>query len=495
MKSANLISIYEVLRHGSPASISSYLSTYGISLKPQEIEGTIALINNLRKAHIQIYQTSGYFMSVTGSSGINTEFDILRYSNNAVINIEIKSTVPSGGFLTQMLNHHRILSLLKKQVYCYTYIEDTNTLYRLSNSIAIACSFSELVSRLQSDYLEKNEIENLDTSSLLISPYSQPKEFASHKYYLTPPQESIKHAIMKKPCKYTAIEGKAGSGKSLLLWDLAKEYGDQGLSVCIVFCANLSGISSIRSYTKLTLFQIKDFDWSTISNYDIILFDEAQRLWPINYDKVTEDKSSCQFIFAIDHQQTLAKEEIAWKIAERIKNLENCHLQKLPTSIRTNASIESFAKKLLCFNCRDWKPRNYNCIKANHFVDEELASKYLNMRLREGKKILELSSYQTVSTGIIKLPNLYLNSRTVHDVIGQEYDDVVIVINKYMAYALDASGNMMLTLNYSGYYPYDGNHGIWEIISRAKKSLELVVINNEDIFMKICSILQREVHN
>ena len=489
MRSVSLISIYDVLTSESEDLIKAFLSAYGIKLKKHERSGVVALIDNLKNAGLINTQTSGFFMSVETQRGIDEEFDILRYTDNSVLNIEIKSSVPENGFLQQMLRHHRVLSLLEKKVLCYTYIEDTNVLYFLSGDKPIEISFDELLSSIPIEYIDENEIDRLDISSLLVSPYSQPKEFSSHKYYLTVQQDQIKRSILKHSNRFVAIEGKAGSGKSLLLWDLANCYKEQGENICIIFCANLGDVHYIKSCTGMNLIQIKDFNWDEISNYDIILFDEAQRLYDNQYEFIVSDNSNCRFIFSVDPQQTLSEEEISRDIVGKLRSLDNCDFKKLPSSIRLNDKIESFSKRLLHYNCKDWKPKNYDCVKVTHFSSQDHAISYCNALSHEHKTILELTSHTDLFTGRDNLPHQYLSSKDAHAVIGKEYDDVVVVLSKYMKYKTFNSGEILLSLDYPLYYPYDGNHGIWEIVSRAKKSLEIVVIDNETLYLMICDIL------
>ena len=66
---------------------------------------------------------------------LGKEFDLLRISDEYVLNIELKSMeVPEDKIKNQLLQNRYYLALLGKPVRSYTYVSDTDKLYRLSNT-------------------------------------------------------------------------------------------------------------------------------------------------------------------------------------------------------------------------------------------------------------------------------------------------------------------------------------------------------------------------
>lgn len=77
-----------------------------------------------------------------------------------------------------------------------------------------------------------------------------------------------------------------------------------------------------------------------------------------------------------------------------------------------------------------------------------------------------------------------LSKKTSHKVIGQEFDSVAVTIDRYFTY--DENGKLI----YSGdayYYPLKM---LFQNITRARKRLNLVIINNEELLNRCIEILK-----
>lgn len=64
-------------------------------------------------------QKSGYILGFKIETGIREEFDVLRYSEESILNIELKSARPSKGLESvrnQLLRHKYLLGILDKEV-------------------------------------------------------------------------------------------------------------------------------------------------------------------------------------------------------------------------------------------------------------------------------------------------------------------------------------------------------------------------------------------
>lgn len=60
---------------------------------------------------------------------INCEFDLLRISNESIINIELKSTLKIEKARKQLLEHKFYLNFLEVPTYCFTFVADENQFY------------------------------------------------------------------------------------------------------------------------------------------------------------------------------------------------------------------------------------------------------------------------------------------------------------------------------------------------------------------------------
>ncbi|MBR2295672.1 MAG: DUF2075 domain-containing protein [Clostridiales bacterium] len=474
--------------------INVFLSVNNIKLKPHENSCILAVVNNLLENNITGPKASGYYINVQCNNLLQEEFDILRFGQESILNIEVKSSMPTKGIIYQMQRHKYLLSTLGKEVYCYTYIEEEDTLYQYNDSEISTVSFSELSSVIEDDYIDKNELDNIDTSTILVSPYSQPDKFTSHRYFLTNQQDEFKSIILECNKRFISISGKAGSGKSLLLFDIAKEMIKKGNSVCIYFCANLPQYESISEQIGIPIALIRSFDEEKLNNYDVLIFDEAQRLRKEQFETIVSSFHGSKVIFAVDQHQTLHTAEIKLNIEEKTQHLDNAEHFRLSKRIRVNAAIESFAERLLHYNCPKWNANDYSCIKLTYFTNEQSMKSYCWEQRRRHKTVIELTPYTTKTTQDEKMSKHFFCSEDSHSVIGKEYDDVLVVLNEYITYKTLDNGEIVLDSNYSEFYPYDVNHCIWEAISRTKKSLEIVIINNREMYNKISGILEKSVH-
>ena len=89
-------------------------------------------------------------------------------------------------------------------------------------------SIDELYKELINDCDNIDNIDKLfNPSNYLISPFNSTKKFMEEEYFLTEHQEEIRTNIMKavdRPTtEFIALTGAAGTGKTLLTYDIAKE--------------------------------------------------------------------------------------------------------------------------------------------------------------------------------------------------------------------------------------------------------------------------------
>ena len=489
MASLNLFSVFEILSSNNNELIDDFLRINNLKLKAHELSGFLLVLQHLFEVGVNGKKASGYYINLSCSNLMQEEFDLLRFANRSILNIEIKSALPAKGITNQMQRHMHLLKTLDKEVFCVTFIEDKEELYQYEDGTVKEITFANLISLIEEDYVDNNLIDSIDVSTILVSPYSQPDAFSKHKYFLTNQQDEFKRNILASTSKYIAISGKAGSGKSLLLFDLAKSLMEQDYNVCIVFCANLNQHEHISEKTGVLIQSIKDFRIEDINNFDILLFDEAQRLREKQLNAITAKFIGKQLIFSLDQQQTLHEKEIELNVEDKVKDLPDSRHYSLSKRIRINAEVESFAEKLLNYNSPHWQPANYSHIKLSYFCNEETLSDYCRERIMSGVTTIELTPYTTKTNNIRKMPKLLSLSEDSHSVIGQEFNDVIVILNKYFAYKEDAKGELILSTNYPEFYPYDENHCVWEAISRTKKSLEIIVVENPDLYMMIAKIL------
>lgn len=152
----------------------------------------------------------------------------------------------------------RLMNEMKQQL--------SNRLYRLHNDNIEEVSFSVLAGAMKMQgEIETDDLDNLfSPSNFLISPITTPERFLNHEYFLTSHQQFIKREIMAldhdaRKALFIGIKGRPGTGKSLLLYDIALEFARE-YPTLMIHCGDLPyGLQRLnRALTRLHLYQLRD---------------------------------------------------------------------------------------------------------------------------------------------------------------------------------------------------------------------------------------------
>jgi len=126
-------------------------------------------------------------------------------------------------------------------------------------------------------------------------------------------------------------------------------------------------------------------------------------------------------------------------------------------------------------------PEKSENIQINYFNNIEDAKAYLNGLNDAEWEVLRFTPSQFNNEHHEKYFENW--SKTSHQVIGQEFDGVAIAIDKFFTY--DDEGNLTYR---SGVY-YAPTKMLFQNITRARKRLNLVIIENQEILSRCLSIL------
>lgn len=450
MRNINILSIIEAYRKLSNTLFQKLMNSYGITsgIKNYELNGIEAFVDELLKANNNISIVNRYYLGYSIPQ-IGKEFDLLRFGHNYIINIEIKTESSIEKILKQQQKNKYYLSFLDKPLHIYTFISNENKLYKLvirNNGDEIEeITFNELCNILMSqEVVTFNNIDDLfNPSDYLVSPFNSPEKFMSEGYFLTVQQEQIYKEIQTKlsdtATNFIALTGGAGTGKTLLTYHIAKETIQRGKKVLILHCAPLnSGHQILMDEYNWSIYMPK-YAPNTI-DFDLIIIDEAQRMYPYQFDKYIKEVRTLnkKCIFSYDEKQYLRDNEKQYHTKERIEKELLCTPYKLTDKIRTNKEIAYFIRQL--FNIKKNIPNiDYTNIELTYCKDCYSAKLLLQELLERGWK----TPNYTPGTRSFFHYEAYLSNDTesAHSVVGQEFNNVVVVHRRIFQVQLPRRSN------------------------------------------------------
>lgn len=250
----NAINLYLLCQNPENYDISEYYrvlaNVYNDSkLKKCEIDTLKQFVGELIENDAQLTHFDNFFYDFS-IPHISKEFDLLKiYEDDCIVNIELKSREVEEEKIKKQLEKNRYyLSHMEKKIISFTYVKtgDAGIVYTYDeNSGLIQVQISDIISaigRAVPCVTEKIE-ELFRAKDYLISPINTPEKFILEQYYLTDHQEEIKvkiiNSINSGEHKMWGIQGGAGTGKTLLLYDIARDLSYR-YKVCIIHCGILS---------------------------------------------------------------------------------------------------------------------------------------------------------------------------------------------------------------------------------------------------------------
>lgn len=497
MKTINLKNLVDSYKNLSGETLSSYLGFYGIELAEKgkncglsaiELDCMTSFIELFKTTDKSIYLLDNFFVGYMIPQ-IGKEFDLLRFNKANVVNIELKSKASEDKILKQLKRNRYYLQFLDKEVLLFTYVQETEKLYMLDKHNLTSVSIGELCKELINECDEFDDINKLfNPSNYLISPFNSTKKFMEEEYFLTEHQEEIRTNVMKvvetSKTEFMALTGAAGTGKTLLTYDIAKELRNKGKRVLIIHCALLnSGQRMLRDDYGWDICMAKEIRNKVQTEYDIIIVDEAQRIYQAQFNdiKVNAEEKKMKCIFSFDEKQYLHNKEKSWNMAGQISAILTQPIYKLTDKIRTNKEIASFIKPL--FDCneklRDLKYANIDLCYCSQKQEVILLSRHLQ---EKGWKIPKYTP-GTISTFCYEGYGT-AEEESAHEVIGQEFDKVVAIIDNSFRY--DGDGKLIANNSY-----YSQRQMLYQILTRTRQKLYVIILNNEPMLKRCLEILKR----
>ncbi|WP_394674058.1 DNA/RNA helicase domain-containing protein [uncultured Chryseobacterium sp.] len=375
------------------------------------------------------------------------------------------------------------------KLYLFTYISSENKFYTLDDNDDLhLIEVSIIVTLLNQETVNTDiNLSNIfNPSDFLVSPFNSTEKFINKEYFLTNEQELFRKKIIKDietfNKQFIIIKGQPGSGKTLLIYDLA-EYFSKKRNTIIIHCANLNDgqIKLIDNY-NWNIISIKFFSKIIDQKIKVIIIDECQRIRIHQLEQIIDyaKQNHAFIIFSYDEKQVLQSSEKSNKIPELIQTKTSPEIYTLNSKIRTNKEITAFIKSLFDKK-RIIEQYEYESVELVYLSNMEETKAFMASDIVGDWTVI---NYTPSLYGIHQYEN-YHNPHILtktHGVIGQEFNKVIVVIDQDFKYNNDS-------LIYTKKCFYDPGLMLYQNITRARNKIKVVIVNNIEVMNRCLQIL------
>ena len=431
---------------------------------------------------------------------IGKEFDLLKMSDDGkeILNIELKSqTVDISKMKEQLIKNKYYLNAVCKSTCLYSIDLEKKIVYLLNDEgeliVSSVSALVEDIRRINNPLMEGIE-KYFSASKFLLSPISQPELFLSSFYCLNSKQEEIKKHILWEfdnrvaDSNLIGVTGLPGTGKSLLLYDIAREIGKKS-KVLVIHCAKMSSDHERLKIDNVDIKPVKNIRHSVdFDKYDLVLVDEAHRIYTSEYELITQEtaKNKTICVMFYDEGQMLANTEISRNISQRIKKESSGSEYALSKNIRVNPELAAFVTWFFDLHKwnRDYKYENVDILYA---TDKEVANAIKEYYVAvKGYKFINFTSSYFKTTPF----DAYSEGGDVctHEVIGGEFEGVVCIIDRNFYY--NSKGKLIANSHATNDYLYDKM--LYQNLTRAREKICIIIMGNEKLFSKVIYMLKKK---
>lgn len=431
----------------------------------------------------------GFYFSYT-IAHISKEFDLIKISEDGscVLNIELKSEeIGTERILKQLAQNRYYLSHISNTIYSYTYVMETNTLYSLhEKGFLRICEIGDLAEVLKkpafSGYVEQDLDQYFRAADYLISPVSMPEKYLQGNYFLTNQQSEFSRRILQcfeeegngGRAPAVSVTGSAGTGKTLLLFDLAMVLSRKK-RVLIIHGGRLQkGHKVIDNRLRNVFIRTADQPWEK-EGCDYLMVDEANRIGSSDLDRIFSyvRQNGIPCVMAYDLHTLTDESGVIAAGNDKIGRCSDLHLE-FTGNIRINRPVYAFLREL--FHPKEQvKSVDYGCIDVIYADDRNSAGEILAYYTGMGyQKITLPGGGGAIGEGL-----------TEDEIVGLEFERVLIIMDDRFYYDEDNHLRAM------GDASEKAVSVLYEGISRAREKLCLLVLEDEHLFSRILAVREQ----
>lgn len=499
MRPVNLRSVVMANSHLPQDLRDSLFAVWGIAPKADELQSLTCFVNQLfaidklDPQRVTCKLDDCYFGFIIPR--ISKEFDCLWIGENTIVNVELKSKdVGAERIKKQLVQNRYYLRHLNMTVASFTYDSSTGNCYSLdSNEDLINVAFDDVAKAIYLVHDENLFTDDIETKfppeRFLVSPFNSTDDFLKECYFLTDQQIEIKKKVLAfanatSGGNFYAIYGGPGTGKTLLMYDIARTLMAEGKKIIIGHAGSLNNghhtlnnngwdIRPTKNMINATPKFASDgktlFEYTLIDVADVFFIDEAQRCYNLEHIAKDIEKQGKKCVFSIDADQVMRTQERKYDNDNKVRAMAGQNVSTLSANIRTNKHVFKFTKAL--FDKRKTVQGG-----MSDYVEVTFCKTLAEVRTME--ELLKNKGYvQPIFTpktiGREEYEDWFsLNGVSAHAVIGQEFDKVVCLISPNLLY--DGAGKLT-----SGKpYYYSEERMVYQILSRARSKIHLIIYDN-----------------
>ncbi len=459
MKPIHLQSLLNAHEDLSTISFERYLQQFSMDkIRDSELNDLKQLLKQFN--HLSYVPLHQFFVGYRIKQ-ISKEFDLLRIGRNYIINIELKRESSLKRIKRQLLQNIYYLKFLELDIYSFTYISSTNTLYRLDGENLLPVSPTKLIETLNKQIVRQlSNIDDLfDPINYLLSPLEEPHAFMKGEYFLTAPQTTFKKEIVDLvENNYSiVIDGAPGTGKTLLTYDLVKHWLREGRKVILIHGNTLSKAQCILS--EQYGWNIQTSERIAIKNSDIVVIDEAQRLSYKHLQHIRQQLEAQKIpaVFSLDAGFYLFEKDHKIDVLGYLVKHFSPKVYELKMVMRYNKEMYTFAQQLIDQKSQ-FQYEYFPNVSVKYFSTRKDAQSFFAESQRSKWLVVNCFEYER----FIK-----------RDILGKEFNHVCVIIDENFIY----KANGRLSAPGKGTV-IDPMKILYHTIVRTRKKLQLVVIGN-----------------
>lgn len=494
MMNNKIVSLFDIVKLSDNEELSESYVRYicGLEIdrqyKHQEILDIRCLLDNIV---VPANRADGFLFGYVVPQ-LNKEFDLLKVTDSFCLNIEVKSgDVSTEKIKRQLIQNAHYLKLLNKEILrVFLFVSSTMSVFTLGgHNELVETSLQDISNAITAlGCAERMDLDQVFLPrNILVSPLNSTDRFLHKDYLLTEHQENIKKQVLSyvetnTQGRFAGITGGPGTGKTLLIYDIAREIAKTKKVLIVhsgILCDGHRILNDVLDSVKII--SAKELRLREIKDVDVVVVDEAHRLYTESLAKVERwvKRAKAICLFSYDAGQTLSSSEKRRRTSDSIDSLCEHNIYKLKNKIRTNKELALF---ITCLRDLTKYREEY------YFPNVTIIYEPDKRKAVDRAKTLENQGYTYISF----TPSLYnheldyqASEHNTHNVIGQEFEGVCMVLDYNWYYN---KGRLMGREHPNPDYLF--GQLLYQGLTRVRSKLALIICS-EDVLAEILPLLKR----